>query len=271
MEFRIGCSGWSYKGWNGAFYPKGTKPSDYLELYSRAFDTVEIDSTFYAIPDSGTVRSWRERTPDNFLFTAKVPKIVTHERKLENTEVHMGYFLESIGKLGDKLGMILVQFPHGFTYDSGAEKFRKFLERLPTDARFAVEFRHDSWFNDAAYACLKENNVTLAWSEVPMTGSTNITTSSSAYVRLVGDRSIKEEDFGTVRRDRTDVINRWARELENKKNVIDHTFVFSNNHFQGFGPATVNFFRQAVGVEPVNWEIRMKNTSTGEQKSLFDW
>lgn len=271
MNYRIGCSGWSYKGWVGTFYPKGSRPSDYLKLYSRAFDAVEIDSTFYAIPGPETVQKWRVDTPDDFLFTSKVPKIISHERKLSNADLQMGYFLDSIRHLGNKLAMVLIQFPHLFVYDTGAEKLEKFLKSLPSDLKFAIEFRHDSWFNSHTCSLLKDMNVTLVWSEVPMTLSTTTTTSSSAYVRLVGDRTIKEKDFGSVQRDRKDVIEKWAGELQKKRDVIDHTFVFSNNHFQGFSPATVNEFRQAIGLEPIEWGSKMRGPSEGGQKSIFDW
>lgn len=271
MEYRTGCSGWSYKGWVGPFYPKGTDSSEFLELYSRVFNTVEIDSTFYASPDSISVRKWRESTPDDFQFTAKMPRVITHERRLVNVEIRVGYFLESIKSLKEKLGMVLVQFPHSFTQNDGFEDFRKFLKLLPQDLQFAVEFRHNSWFNDEVYSLMKEENITLAWSEIPMAAPPDELTSSSAYLRLVGDRSINEKDFGTVQKDRSDIIRKWAEKLEKRRDVIDHTFVFSNNHFQGFGPATVNSFRQAVGLEPVDWLPLMNDNASGKQRTLFDW
>lgn len=271
MEVRIGCSGWSYKGWVGPFYPRGTKPGQFLELYSRVFNTVEIDSTFYATPGVETVRKWKEKTPDDFLFTAKMPKIITHERMLSNVDIHLGYFIEAMEKLEGKLGMILVQFPHGFTYQDGSERLVRFLKMLPGNIHFAIEFRHDSWFNEDTYSALSEHDVTLAWSEVPMTASSTARTTSSAYVRLVGDRTIEEKDFGTVQRDRSDVIEKWASLLKERKDIIDHTFVFSNNHFQGFGPGTVNLFRKAMEMDEVNWSRTMVPEKDQGQKSLLDW
>ncbi len=271
MDLRIGCSGWSYKGWVGTFYPSGARPADYLELYSRAFSTVEIDSTFYATPDAETVRKWYGKTPDDFLFAAKMPKVITHERRLSNVEIHLGYFLDSIGKLKDKLGAVLIQFPHGFSRQDGFEKLRDFLKILPTDIGFAVEFRHDSWFDEDVYSALSESGVALAWSEVPMTSSSTYLTTDTAYIRLVGDRSIDGKDFGTVQKDRSEVLEKWAIALKERRDVIDHTFVFSNNHFQGFGPATANFFRKAMGLNGIDWTAAMGRGNSERQKSLFDW
>ncbi len=269
MDYRIGCSGWSYSGWVGPFYPKGTRPGDYLKLYSRVFDAVEIDSTFYRIPGRNMVKSWDEATPDGFRFTAKLPQEITHERKLGNSETVLSAFTDAIRPLGEKLSFVLIQFPASFRGKTQKTRFAEFIKLLPSDISFAVEFRHSSWFAEDVYSMLRDAEITMAWSEVPMLMVPEVITSGSAYLRLVGDRSIGEDRFGTVQRDRSSTIKSWAGVLDRQKDRIRHAFIFANNHFQGFGPFTVNLFREAAGLEPVDWEARIRSIVPDGQKKLF--
>jgi len=111
---RIGTQGWNYQDWVGPFYPGGTRPADYLPIYSRAFDTVEVDSTFYAIPAASTVRAWAERTPPGFRFAVKMPQEVTHESRLRDEAGATELFFDRMRELGDKLGPVLLQLPPAF-------------------------------------------------------------------------------------------------------------------------------------------------------------
>jgi uncharacterized protein YecE (DUF72 family) len=112
---RIGTQGWNYAAWVGPFYPEGTRPADMLPLYARAFDTVEVDSTFYATPPPNTVRGWASRAPDGFVFALKLPQEITHERHLRRAEAETDTFIERARILGPKLGPILVQLGPEFT------------------------------------------------------------------------------------------------------------------------------------------------------------
>lgn len=271
MRIRVGCSGWSYKGWLGTFYPSGTKPSKYLSLYSRVFDTVEIDSTFYSIPKPETVKTWADSVPEDFVFTAKLPKIITHERRLVGADMQLTYFLESIRNLGDKRGIILIQFPHSFNIEGGFEALKSFLKKLPGDFEFAVEFREQSWFVEQTYDLLREYGITLAWSETPFASVPDKIVTGSIYLRLVGDRNIDESQFGRVLRDKDAEIKSWSERIESFKGKVGNAFIFTNNHFQGFGPATANNFRKALGMEERYWPELMKNDLEKGQKSIFDW
>lgn len=269
-ETRIGCSGWSYKTWVGPFYPQGTKQGDFLKLYSRVFDTVEIDSTFYTPPSEMMINRWSAQTPHNFLFCPKMYGKVTHDNKLNNVEVILRNFLDNISKLGSKLGPVLIQMPPSFSFDKGVDSLKEFLPLLPKDLHFAIEFRHNSWFVDSTYSLLSDNNVTLAWSEIPMAKNPGVLTSDKVYLRLVGDRSIKESDFGKVQRDKDLEINKWAGMLDDKKDDIEKAYVYSNNHFQGFGPASANLMARALGLEERNFNsITNFIQSETKQKTLF--
>ena len=108
-RIRLGTQGWNYDAWVGPFYPPGTRSGEFLRIYTRAFDTVEVDSTFYAVPSAKTVRGWAERAPEGFTFALKMPQEITHERKLRDSDDILAEFMERARELGNKLGPILIQ------------------------------------------------------------------------------------------------------------------------------------------------------------------
>ena len=269
MELRIGCSGWSYKGWVGPFYPRNKGADSFLELYSRVFDTVEIDSTFYRIPEESMVYKWRNSTPDGFLFAPKMPKKITHEMNLLNAEPVLDSFIDAIRGLGRKLGPVLIQLPPFFAYETGYESFRNFITDLPQDVEFAVEFRHDSWFREDVFRLLEKYNVTLAWSEIPIVKPIKELTTNSVYLRMIGDRSIPEANFGRIQKDRPSEIRKWASEIKMREQDLEKAFIFSNNHFQGFSPATANLFREALGLKKIDWNLKVRTSDPEKQRTLF--
>ncbi len=267
-EIRIGCSGWSYRAWDGPFYPKGMQPGDYLEFYSTVFGTVEIDSTFYSIPPQNSVKKWDKSAQEGFQFSPKLPREITHERRLRNAALVMEQFMMSIAPLRRKAGVVLIQLPPSMNYDESSIDFRNFIEDLPNDWQFAVEFRHNSWFREDVYKIMEDNNVTMAWSEIPMAKNPARTTSDRVYLRLVGDRAIDESSFGSIIRDMNPVMELWAGKVKSLGDDIKKVYVYSNNHFQGFGPGTVNLFRKALGLDPVKWPESYQKVP-GNQKTLF--
>ena len=154
---RIGTQGWNYDAWVGPFYPSGTRAGDFLSLYARAFDTVEVDSTFYAIPAGSTVRGWADRTPAHFRFALKLPQEVTHERRLRDAEhVASALFFDRARELGPKLGPVLVQLGPDFGA-RGAARARELPAVAAADVRFAVEFRQRGWITGGVLALLAEH------------------------------------------------------------------------------------------------------------------
>ncbi len=268
-EYRVGCSGWSYDAWVGPFYPARTKPGEYLSQYSSVFDTVEIDSTFYRVPSAEMVRSWYRSTPDGFLFCPKVPKQITHELKLREADVLFASFIDVVKLLRNKLGPVLVQLPPSFTFDRDVKRLTNFLDHVPDDIELAVEFRHNSWFNELTTKLLQEHRVTMAWSVFPGVSNPGLVTSKTGYLRLVGDRSIREEDFGRIQRDRTDETNGWSKRIKELQGDLEHVFAFANNHYQGFGPASVNLLREGLGMNAIDWKRRMHKNLDKSQRTLF--
>src|SRR5579862_6170785 len=137
---RIGTQGWNYDAWVGPFYPPDTRVSDFLAVYARAFDTVEVDSTFYAVPPERTIQSWAERTPGHFTFALKLPQEITHEHRLRDCADLTAQFFDRVRTLGSKLGPVLVQLGPEFG-PSELPALASFLPTLPRDAQVAVEFR----------------------------------------------------------------------------------------------------------------------------------
>jgi uncharacterized protein YecE (DUF72 family) len=146
MAFHVGCPVWSFKGWVGNFYPKGTKPSEFLREYAKRVTTIEGNTTFYAVPSKQTIESWVESTPDSFRFCPKVPKAISHEGKLaDNIDKALG-FVDVMRQLGERLGPTFLQLPPRFSPNLLAD-LKTFLSAWPADVRLAVEVRHLDWFD----------------------------------------------------------------------------------------------------------------------------
>ncbi|MBI4415671.1 MAG: DUF72 domain-containing protein, partial [Euryarchaeota archaeon] len=199
-KLRIGTSGWGYDDWVGPFYPEGTPKSDYLKLYANTFDTVEIDSSYYRIPQPAMTAGWRRRVPDGFRFTAKFPKRITHEKKLVHVEEPLGWLYKSVAELRDRLGALVVQLPPSVKYETHLDAMKQFLTIIDPKISHAIEFRHKSWFRDDVYALLKDHNVAMAWSENQYLKTPPVVTADFLYLRLVGERDITE--FKETQRDR---------------------------------------------------------------------
>jgi uncharacterized protein YecE (DUF72 family) len=257
----LGTSAFTADGWEGTFYPSGMRPPDYLTFYATRFRTVEVDSTFYRTPPTATVRGWYAKTPAYFVFAAKAPRSVTHDKVLVNCDAEWKEFLATMELLGEKLGPILFQF--GYFNKSAfqnAEEFlarlRPFLKTLPKDRRFAVEIRNKNWL-DARFAdALRERNVALAlidqawmprpWEMGAMKSKFDPITADFAYVRWLGDRKGIEKitttwDKTVVDR-RADLMN-WVEVFREFVARNLRVFAYANNHYAGNGPATVNLFR----------------------------
>ena len=260
MQFRIGCSGWSYTSWTGPFYPHNLENSDWLRFYSQIFDYVEIDSSFYRIPNEFMVKNWAKRTPDNFRFTAKFPKAITHDKFLVDVEDDVDLFLTNMEPLQVKTLALLIQLPPSMEIMRGLEGLRNLLPLLDDRFRYAVEVRHHSWFQDLAYNFFVNNNLCMVWSQLARIRTPPIVTSDFLYVRFIGDRSIDEKDFGRIQKDRVLEMNKWAEEIkkvetekERGRKEVSLAMIAANNHYAGFGPGTANLFRKMVGLSELSW------------------
>jgi uncharacterized protein YecE (DUF72 family) len=256
-EIRIGTSAFTAEGWQGSFYPKGIQPREQLSYYAKQFNTVELDNTFYRTPSAATVRGWYEKTPMDFLFAAKVPQVITHEKVLVDCDAEWKNFLATMDILGDKLGPLLFQFGYfnKNAFKSAGEflsRLSPFLKKLPKGHRFAVEIRNKNWL-DARFAdTLRERNVALAlidqsWMPRPweMPNKFDLITSDFTYVRWLGDRKGIEEVTKTWDKtviDRREDLTNWVKLFRQFVSRNLKVFAYANNHYAGHGPATVKLF-----------------------------
>jgi len=267
VDLKIGCVGYSYPEWVGPFYPRHATQEEFLEMYGKVFDLLEVDSSFYRIPTPEMTQEWSRLVPDGFTFTAKFPKIVTHEREFRQAKEPLDRFLRAMGALRPKVRVLLVQLAPSYTMIRGEEELFDFLKSLPSDYRYAVEFRHGSWFNETVFAELRKLEVAMAWSEVMYTEPPPITTTDFVYLRFIGDRSLKK--LGWVQIDRTPEMKKWLANLRAVQDKVDQAYVFFNNHFAGFGPACVDTFRGLAGLSPV--DFRAIHAPGAGQKRLVDF
>ena len=157
----LGTSAFTAAGWETSFYPKGMKPADYLSFYATKFDTVELDNTFYRTPSISTVQGWSAKTPPGFIFAAKIPQVITHEKILQDCQDDLKHFLKTMDSLGDKLGPLLFQFGYfnQKVFKTQADflaRLKPFLKTLPKDYHFAVEIRNKNWMNAEFADVLRE-------------------------------------------------------------------------------------------------------------------
>ena len=265
MSTRIGCSGWSYDDWVGPFYPANTKPDEYLKLYSRIFDTVELDSTFYRVPSAQMVNQWYTNTPDQFLFCPKVPKRITHDLHLENSTQYYDHFSKRMSALKEKLGPILLQMPPSFKYQKHREQLAHFLNSLDHHNRYAIEFRNESWFNSEVQKLLSESRVCQVWSINQYLTTPPTLTADFVYMRFVGDRTI--DRFDKIQKDQSQVMETWSKSISQAPDSREK-FVLFNNHFAGFGPGSANEFRRLMGLAQLDWSNLKKDSA---QKSMLDF
>jgi uncharacterized protein YecE (DUF72 family) len=247
----IGCCGWSYQDWLGVFYPADAAPADSLALYAQAFPSVEVDSTFYGPPTESTVRQWDARTPEGFRFALKVPRIVTHEKRLRDAGGDFEEFVATTALLGPKRGPLLMQFPRFSRADfEGPSEFvdllGRFLGGVDRGLRLAVEVRNTGWLDDPLFDLLRDHAVALAVTDQaggpPRHERGRWMTADFAYIRLLGDRRRIEtitKTWGETVIDRTAELARWAGFIrglhEGAPDVA--VWVYANNHYSGHAPA----------------------------------
>lgn len=264
LHLYVGCSGWSHDTWLNHFYPAHLPNAKWLEYYTKVFDYVEIDSTFYKVPRQEMPLRWARNTPQDMRFTAKFPSVVTHDTRLGGGMPALEEFFNVMKPLENKLLCLLIQLPASIKKEEGLPKLERLIKILWKKYRYAIEVRHESWFSKDVYDLLKKNKICLAWSQLDATIKTppEITT-DFVYLRFIGDRSIDEKDFGRIKRDRMREMEKWAGLLKNLPNKVSFGIVAANNHYAGFGPATANEFRKMVGLPEVSWE-EMKQSRIDE-------
>jgi uncharacterized protein YecE (DUF72 family) len=270
----VGCQGWNYDDWvtgvgGRVFYPRGTRAAAMLEVYSRAFETVEVDSTFYAIPPLQTFENWRRRTPPGFTFSLKLPQEITHERGLGSGSPELlAEFADRARALGEKLACVLIQLPPQFelTVETG-RSLRAFLLRLPRDLRFSVEFRSSSWLKQSVLDFLSEHGVSPALVEgqwIAPEDNWQLAEQLSAdfvYVRWMGARNLTR--FNAVQRPQDENLRAWAKTISLLTERASRVYGYFSNFYEGHAPASANKLKRLLG-QPV-----VESDDLEDQPSLF--
>jgi uncharacterized protein YecE (DUF72 family) len=221
MKLHVGTSGYSYKEWKGIFYPEDLPAKEMLAYYSRQLPAVEINNTFYRLPQASMIENWKNQVPEHFRFSIKATQRITHIKRLKDAVEETKYLLETAGLLAERLGVVLFQLPPNSKKD--AERLRDFLALLPSNTRAAFEFRHESWFDDEIFDLLKEKNCALVASdtdEMPLTEI--ISTATWGYLRL---RRVNYEEAD---------LAEWMKRVQNQK--WKDAFVFFKHEDEGTGP-----------------------------------
>lgn len=265
-RLHLGTAGWSYKDWVGPFYPPGTAQADMLRCYADRFAAVEIDSTFYGIPSERAVDSWRKKVPVGFTFSPKFPKTISHDKFLLDVEEESRVFLGRMERLGPFLGPLLLQFPYfnkksevtpSFFCDRLCAFLELFNELADPDMRLVVEVRNKKFLEKGLLDLLSQHGAALAiidhpWMPAPdeLLGRDDLVTAPFSYLRFLGDRMSIERITKTWDKEVLDLdwrLELWVQWIK-KSLPATEIFVFANNHFTGFAPATMQGMRDKLGI-----------------------
>jgi len=229
----LGTSGWSYREWIGPFY--GRKEKSMLRAYGRVFATAEINTTFYRYPTKKMVMGWARYSPSDFVFSAKLPKLITHEKKLDlgaGVEEDLEKFCDimRVLLLNGKLGCLLIQLPPRYEYDIA--HLESFLKILPADFKFAVEFRNLSWLRNETWDLLRKYKVAYTIVDEPLLPPEIHITSSIAYFRWHGKG---EKPWFNYRYSKEE-LDPWIPRVEATSKKVKKVYGYFNNHFHGYAP-----------------------------------
>ena len=232
MNLYVGTSGYSYKEWKGTFYPEDLPEKRMLHYYGEHFRTVEINNTFYRMPSVSLLQSWAGEVPADFKFVLKAPQAITHMQRLKDAEESVSYLLDVTGVLKERLGALLFQLPPGMKKD--LPRLRDFFSLLPPQRRVAIEFRHESWFEEEVFALLHNYNAALCVAEadegvkVPF-----VSTGDWGYLRL------RRADYGAPE------LKQWAKRIQAQK--WRDAYVFFKHEEEGKGPLLARRFLELAG------------------------
>lgn len=241
-RIHIGTSGWSYKEWANDFY-HGLKPAQQFHYYTTRFSTVEINATFYRLPLLSTVRGWREKAPQNFIFAVKGSRLITHIKQLNDLGHTLANFIRRIQPLGEKLGPLLWQLPPNFNRDPA--RLEAFLKRLPPRFTHAMEFRHPEWVRDETFDLLRKYKtafVSVSSMRMPMNFSI---TADFVYIRFHGLGGGARHDY-TYKE-----LEPWAEHMRSQAAAGRPVFAYFNNDLNVRAPNNAELLERMCGRSPV--------------------
>jgi uncharacterized protein YecE (DUF72 family) len=267
----VGTSSWSSQDWCGSFYPESIRPGEMIAHYALSYRTVEIDATWHTMPNRKMVDAWSSRTPADFLFSAKVPKIISHEKYLVDCEQEMKEFLSVMSRLEGRLGPLILQFPYvakgkdASEYATGAEfliRLKRFIPLLSREFRWGIEIRNSRWIGSELLDLLKKNQVALVFIDYytmdplpKLAHRPEVFTAPFTYIRFLGNHKqmddavakakaegIRKRDWESLIVDRSAQMREWIPPIREIAKRGSPAFIYFNNHYAGYAPGSVELF-----------------------------
>ena len=225
-EYFVGTSGWHYDHWRGLYYPEGLAKPKWLQFYSKQFNTVELNNSFYHLPTEKAFITWRESAPENFVYAVKVSRFITHIKKLRNIGSAVDNFLSRACLLQDKLGPLLYQLPPNMKRNDVV--LESFLSSLPQEYRHVFEFRHESWIDEAVFGILRRYKVGLCVFDMPGFTCPPVATSDFAYIRFHGSGGMYSSCYSNGE------LSQWAKEIAKLAEGVKAVYIYFNNDAEAF-------------------------------------
>ncbi len=264
VRIKIGTAGWDYKDWVGPFYPKQLEKAQHLLYFSKIFDIVEINSTFYNLPTESMVLNWRNRVPENFRFIVKVWQNITHKLHETDLGLNINNFFSLLSLLSSKIEYFLLQFPPWFKYsETHFRKLQSLIKEIPSEYKYVIELRDNSWFNSKILSnFIDGKRIILGTTYKPGIIPFYIENQKNYYIRLIGDRELTV--FNRIQRKQKKSLSDLDKNIEKLMKIpnITEIFIIVNNHFAGFAPESVNEIKK-------KWGLSYHQFNT--QKTLVDF
>ena len=238
-QLRVGCSGWNYTSWKGPFYPADLPSSEWLDYYTRRFDTVEVNNTFYRLPEESTFTAWRGETPAGFLMAIKASRFLTHMKRLRDPDEPLDRLFSRVAALGPRLGPVLYQLPGNFPSDH--KRLEAFLDALPVRLtprgprlQHVIEFRHPSWYTRDTFEMLEDHGVALCLHDMVGSAISEERVGPLCYVRFHGASGRYRGSYDNA------TLSRWARRLAARWRAGADTYIYFNNDTNAMAPRNAN-------------------------------
>lgn len=235
----IATSGWHYGHWIGPFYPEGIRKNRLFEHYLTRFDTVEVNNSFYRLPEEKTFAHWRDETPAGFVFALKASRLITHVKRLKDPHEPLKHFLERASILGEKLGPVLFQLPP--RWGRNMERLEAFLKALPAGRRFAFEFRDPDWFHPDVYALLREHNASFCVYDFDLLQSPREVTADFVYIRLHGPAGKYRGQYSQ------EALEDWAGFLKLWRKKLKALYCYFDNDEAGYAALDALRLKEMTG------------------------
>jgi uncharacterized protein YecE (DUF72 family) len=269
----VGTSSWSSPDWCGSFYPDQIDPGEMIQVYSSKLPTVEIDTTWYRMPSPKMVEAWKSKTPDGFIFSAKVPKVISHDKYMEGCEAELKEFISVMSGLGEKLGPMILQFPYvakgkdSQEYKTGSDFIRRlkgFVTLLPNEFKWGIEIRNSLWVQPSLLDILRGRGISLVFIDYytmdplpKLAQRSEVFTAPFVYVRFLGNRKdmdaevklaqesgLRKRNFESILKDRSGQMKAWIAPIKNMLAKGTPVYAYFNNHYAGYAPGSVELFER---------------------------